>query len=475
MNGFIKLSRRFLQWEWYKENATKAVWLHCLLMAARQPYAFYGHQFKRGQLNTSIRSMSDTLKISLQSVRTALEHLKLSGEISLDSGAQGTTITILNYDRYQSPDAAGYIKFFRQIIGWQWYADTNTKAVFVHLLLSATYCDEIGQATLHRGECSTTLPELAISLGLSIKSVRTALTHLQKTGEIIMKSTNRQHLITITNFEKYQGSLVNVVPPQKAAGRCVEKGQTNPKKLAGNPTDRSADRKECLNGINTTFESNGDSSSNTPTNTVNNTPDTQNQHTDNTPANTRSTNLPIYKNIRNIRKEEGEETRAGAYVPEQIIEPGSIISIREETHAGVYVPPPSSAMEKSISAEDVANLFLHTCPSLSGGTALTLTLPRRRQISLLLREVPNKQNIISLFKKAEQSPVLKGEDGYGWHADFDWIIDVNHAVHVLEGRYDVLWAGKAAKIESDQSQSDKPSYDMDEFVRLSMQRLNKGI
>ena len=31
----------------------------------------------------------------------------------------------------------GYIKLFRSMTKWEWYSDTNTKAVFLHLLLNA--------------------------------------------------------------------------------------------------------------------------------------------------------------------------------------------------------------------------------------------------------------------------------------------------------------------------------------------------
>lgn len=46
MRGFIKLSRNILKWEWYKDSNTKAVWLHCLLMAARESYIIIFREMK---------------------------------------------------------------------------------------------------------------------------------------------------------------------------------------------------------------------------------------------------------------------------------------------------------------------------------------------------------------------------------------------------------------------------------------------
>ena len=35
----------------------------------------------------------------------------------------------------------GFIKVHRRMIEWGWYSDPNTKALFLHLLLTATYKD----------------------------------------------------------------------------------------------------------------------------------------------------------------------------------------------------------------------------------------------------------------------------------------------------------------------------------------------
>ncbi len=35
----------------------------------------------------------------------------------------------------------GYIALHRQMLNWEWYKNTNTKVLFIHLLLKANYKD----------------------------------------------------------------------------------------------------------------------------------------------------------------------------------------------------------------------------------------------------------------------------------------------------------------------------------------------
>ena len=99
----------------------------------------------------------------------------------------------------------GYIKIHRKITEWGWYKDPNTKAVFLHLLLTANYREReyMGMKILP-GQCIIGRLELAKTLGLTERSVRTALQHLKSTNEVTIKTTNRFSVVTIVNWEKYQ-------------------------------------------------------------------------------------------------------------------------------------------------------------------------------------------------------------------------------------------------------------------------------
>ena len=99
----------------------------------------------------------------------------------------------------------GYIKLHRTILDWEWYKDTNTKILFIHLLLNACFdrCKFMG-IHMRKGQHITTLSRLSSSLGLSPRQLRTSIAKLQKTKEINVKTTNKFTLFTVLNYENYQ-------------------------------------------------------------------------------------------------------------------------------------------------------------------------------------------------------------------------------------------------------------------------------
>ena len=119
----------------------------------------------------------------------------------------------------------GYIKLFRSMTTWEWYQDANTTRVFLHLLLNANWEDSRYRGyDIPRGSVVTGLHSLSESLGISIKSVRTALKHLKATGEVTIKTTNRFSIVTIANWEKFQGNIEEGA--SQMAGQVAHKGQS---------------------------------------------------------------------------------------------------------------------------------------------------------------------------------------------------------------------------------------------------------
>lgn len=100
---------------------------------------------------------------------------------------------------------AGYIKLSRKILDWEWYSDNNTKTLFLHCLLKANWKDaRFKGQDVKRGSFVTSLPTLAYESGLSIREVRTALSHLKSTGELTVKTSNKFSVVTVTNYDLYQ-------------------------------------------------------------------------------------------------------------------------------------------------------------------------------------------------------------------------------------------------------------------------------
>lgn len=100
-----------------------------------------------------------------------------------------------------------WIKVDRNILEWGWYKDANTFRVFMHLLLTANVKPHkfLG-VDVNRGEVATSYKSLAESLDISIRSVRTAISHLETTGEVTVKRHSRFSVISIPNYDSYQAN-----------------------------------------------------------------------------------------------------------------------------------------------------------------------------------------------------------------------------------------------------------------------------
>lgn len=105
-DGFIKLHRKMLKWEWYKDINTKVLFLHCLLKANWKDGRFQGIEVPRGSFVTSLSTLSEELSskeytFTVQNVRTSLKHLTLTGELTSKSYSKYRIITVNNYNEYQ--------------------------------------------------------------------------------------------------------------------------------------------------------------------------------------------------------------------------------------------------------------------------------------------------------------------------------------------------------------------------------------
>ena len=101
--GFIKLHRKMTKWGWYHDANTFRLFVHLLLTANYEPRVFEGRMIERGQRAASIAGLSKETKISVRSIRTSLEHLKSTNEVTTETTPKFTIITIKNYDLYQQP------------------------------------------------------------------------------------------------------------------------------------------------------------------------------------------------------------------------------------------------------------------------------------------------------------------------------------------------------------------------------------
>lgn len=98
--GYIKLYRKMMKWGWYTDTNAKCVFLHLLFLAQYEACFYRGVKLDVGQAVTSIREISTQTGISVQSVRTALDHLKSTQEITQLPHGKFSVFTVKNYSEY---------------------------------------------------------------------------------------------------------------------------------------------------------------------------------------------------------------------------------------------------------------------------------------------------------------------------------------------------------------------------------------
>ena len=100
----------------------------------------------------------------------------------------------------------GWVKVHRKFLKWEWYGKPEMVALFLHLLLHANHKDRLWR-NLHvlRGQLVVGRKELAEKTGISEQTIRTCLKRLKSTNEITIKATSHYSVITLVNWELYQG------------------------------------------------------------------------------------------------------------------------------------------------------------------------------------------------------------------------------------------------------------------------------
>ena len=99
--SWLKIYRKFLEWEWYDDINTKVLFLHILLKANYRDKKWRGEIIPRGSFVTSIGILSKETHLSTMQTRTSLTKLKSTSEITSKSTSQFTLITVVKYDEYQ--------------------------------------------------------------------------------------------------------------------------------------------------------------------------------------------------------------------------------------------------------------------------------------------------------------------------------------------------------------------------------------
>lgn len=95
---------------------------------------------------------------------------------------------------------------------------------------------------------------------------------------------------------------------------------------------------------------------------------------------------------------------------------------------------PISRGKEAVPYKEIVSLYHELCPSLPRVAQLTDT--RKRKLKVLWNFVEgNLDKIKEVFEKAEESEFLSGRNAKWTGCNFDWLINTNNFVKVLEGSY----------------------------------------
>lgn len=102
--GFIKLDRKLLKWEWKDDPYMVALWVEILLQANYQERKWHGKVFEPGSFPTSIKKLSQATGMSEKRVRTCLNRLESTNEIVTERAHYGTKIYVVKWALFQGLD-----------------------------------------------------------------------------------------------------------------------------------------------------------------------------------------------------------------------------------------------------------------------------------------------------------------------------------------------------------------------------------
>lgn len=101
-NGFVKIHRSILKWEWYSDIPAFRLFTHLLLTVNHKDEHWHGIVIKRGQRVTSYPQLSKEAGLTIKQIRGTLKRLVGTGEVAHEATSKYSIITVNNYDLYQT-------------------------------------------------------------------------------------------------------------------------------------------------------------------------------------------------------------------------------------------------------------------------------------------------------------------------------------------------------------------------------------
>ena len=125
------------------------------------------------------------------------------------------------------------------MLTWEWYDDPPTMVIYVHLILSANIDNVIWHGIeIPRGSLISSYAKIAKRTGLSIQQTRTAISHLETTGEITRSAHSKFTVFTLNNYDKFQEVT------QKSTSKSLKNQQASPNQPTSNQQQNKKDKKD---------------------------------------------------------------------------------------------------------------------------------------------------------------------------------------------------------------------------------------
>ena len=117
---------------------------------------------------------------------------------------------------------------------------------------------------------------------------------------------------------------------------------------------------------------------------------------------------------------------------------GEMINEQLKTH--IREEEDKANKTKISKAQQLADRYNAICTSLP--KVVRLTDKRRRAVRLIHDKGYTTEQLDEAFRRAQASSFCVGQNDRHWKADFDWLLNENNLVKVLEGKYDNPAAAK---------------------------------
>lgn len=102
MEGWVRINRRLLEWEWHDRSEMVALLVHILLLANQEKRQWHGISIEPGQVATTIGELCTLTGLTTQRTRTAIKHLEECGMLTIKSTNKYSIITICNTGYYEA-------------------------------------------------------------------------------------------------------------------------------------------------------------------------------------------------------------------------------------------------------------------------------------------------------------------------------------------------------------------------------------